>query len=157
MDDWVSVVCKRGHIVRRIIEVAGLEELGPHCANCGAVVYYRCPECSRPLPIIDVGANVPPFCTGCGLPFPWATREQIVYHVQNQLHRADLSDGDRRALQEQLNELLETPADNDVEKRQVRVLERLREIAPGAWGAVSPIVAPLITAWMRQELRLPPA
>ena len=89
--------------------------------------------------------------------FPWATRQDIVYHVQNQLDREDLDEGDRRVLKEQLDELLQNPDNKDVEKRQVKVLRALKDSLPGFYNnVVVPIVTPLITAWMKQEMALPP-
>ena len=157
MDDWVAVVCKRGHPVRRLVEIAALDEVGKYCPDCGAPVYAACPNCSRQLPIIDLGAPPSPFCIACGLPFPWATREQMILHVQNLLDQVDLDPGDRRALQEQLNEMLQNPSDKETEKRQIKVLQRLQEVVPAFYrDVVVPIVVPLATAYMKQEMKLPP-
>lgn len=156
MDEWLAVVCKRGHIATRITEAYRVAELGEYCADCGARLYHQCPSCDRQLPIIDVGADASPFCIACGLPYPWATRKQLVYHVQNQLERVDLDEGDRRALQEQLEELLNAPADNNAEKRQAKVLKKLGDMVPAFYRDVAvPVLTPILTALMKQEMGLP--
>jgi hypothetical protein len=77
-----------------------------------------------------------------------------VYHVQNQLDDAALAEGDRRALQEELNDLLQAPDTQATQKRQVKVLVKLRKRAPTAWKTIEPIVDSLITAWMKAQMGL---
>jgi hypothetical protein len=155
IDGWVAIVCKRGHIATRITEIYTIPEYGKYCQDCGAALYHRCPACARQLPLVNKGAAAPSFCIGCGLPFPWATREDIVYHVQNQLDLQGLEEGDRRLLEDQLKELLKRPEDKDAENRQVKALEKLRDAAPKAWKFAAPILDPLITAWMKSQLGIP--
>lgn len=81
----------------------------------------------------------------------------IVYHIQNQLEeQPDMSEGDRRALLEQLLVLTETPNTGDVESRQVRALTAMRRIAPRAWEMALPALSSILTAEIRR-LGLPPS
>src|SRR5438309_2241460 len=105
-----------------MIYVDAIDSVGKYCPDCGAVLLNHCPNCNRFLQPVAVYGKPAPFCLECGLPFPWASREEIVYHVQNQLDNADLAEGDRRALQEELNDLLHAPDTQETEKRQVNVL-----------------------------------
>jgi hypothetical protein len=73
------------------------------------------------------------------------------------LKQVDVQEGDRRVLREQLNELLQNPDDKEIEKRQVKVLQKLRDSVPGFYkDVVAPILNPLITGWMKNEMGQPP-
>lgn len=36
MDEWIAIVCKRGHIATRIMEAYRFREFGEFCGECGA-------------------------------------------------------------------------------------------------------------------------
>ena len=120
-----------------------------------------CPNCSARLMGIPVGHIVidwkpKDFCYKCGQPYPWATREAIAYHVENMLEEEpDLSDGDRRALREQLDTLRESPADAASEKRQVAAVRFLQKAAPKVWQVAQPIIQVLLTSEAKRQLGLP--
>jgi hypothetical protein len=137
-----------------MIFINEIDAAGKYCADCGAVLLNHCPNCDRFLQPVALYGKPAPFCLECGLPFPWASRQEIVYHVQNQLDNSDLEEGDRRALHEDLNDLLQTPDTQETQKRQVKVLVKLRQGAPVAWRTIAPIVDPLITAWMKAQMGL---
>ena len=97
----------------------------------------------------------PAFCVECGTPFPWASRDAIVYHIENQLEEQDdLTEGDRRSLLGQLRAL--AGADAADQPKQVSALQLLRKLAPKAWDAALPAIQALLTAEMRIKLGLPP-
>jgi hypothetical protein len=102
------------------------------------------------------GAWEPPdFCHSCGSPFPWAPREAIVYHIENQLEEQDsLTEGDRRILLERLRVL--SPETAGDQPKQVAALQYLKKIAPKAWDAALPAIQALLTTEMRVKLGLPP-
>jgi hypothetical protein len=152
-------VCRRGHI-------AGLrdDEYPKFCDRCGAGVYGACPSCGREFYAGMLSMSRPAesyprsFCRHCGQPYPWATREDIVSHVENILaeHR-DLPEGDRRLLADQLESLRQLPEDAPTESLQANALDRLRSLAPKVWESVLPIVTPILTAELKRQLGLPPS
>lgn len=91
MDDWAAAICERGHVAGRVIEVNSfLDEVGKYCQECGASIHGSCPNCFLTLTPLGTQQQIPAFCKQCGLPYPWATREQRVFHVQNVLAKATL-------------------------------------------------------------------
>src|SRR5215470_12868906 len=153
-------LCRRGHVVA-FAESGLFIDLATFCDRCGGAVYSSCPSCCAPFPsgVLTFAQFEYPraFCRRCGLPFPWATREDIVAHVQNVLAEdRDLADGDRRVLAEQLDSLRRVPSDDATLRRQVRALERLRARAPKHWEDILPTLTPILSAEHRRALGLPP-
>jgi len=78
--------------------------------SCGARVLTECPNCSTPLVSINypAGEREPyAFCSGCGEPFHWATREQVVSRIRNLLDLdSSLSNSDRFELIDAIEELV---------------------------------------------------
>lgn len=137
-----------------MIPVEIIDSVGKYCSDCGAVLLNHCPNCNRFLQPVALAGRPAPFCLECGLPLPWASRQEIVFHVQNQLDNSDLAEGDRRALHDELNDLLQAPDTQETQKRQVKVLVKLQQGWPAAWRTIAPIVDPLITAWMKAQMGL---
>lgn len=140
---------------------ATFSNLPKFCDRCGAAIYSACPSCEAPFPsgVLHFTESEYPraFCRGCGQPLPWATREDIVAHIENVLaENRDVAEGDRRLLIEQLDSLRRSPDDNAVQQRQIRALERLRGAAPKLWEGVLPVLTPILTAELRRALGLPP-
>lgn len=160
---YSAAVCERGHVATALLELRDPEDVPKWCPTCGALVHKECLNCNQAIRGDNsgvIGAHWEPdsFCRNCGHPFPWASREAIVYHLENQLkEQPDLSQGDRRALLEQLQALRESPASADVTRRQVRALEALKKAAPAAWQVMLPVAQALLTAEARRQLGLPPA
>ena len=120
------------------------------CPTCGARFPVHVVEWMRPQELVE-------FCGDCSSPYPWASRQAIVHHIQNQLEeQPNLSEGDRRALHEQLDVLTETPGSSDVTRRQIRALTALKEMAPVAWQAAQPAIRDIIEAEVKRRLGLPP-
>ena len=71
----VALVGVNGHVATETIRNSDPDELGGHCAACGAPTIQSCPACSAPSPGSDprfLGAwAAPAFCIRCGAPYPW--------------------------------------------------------------------------------------
>jgi len=128
-----------------------------YCGICGAQVLTQCPSCSTTLLKIKylAGEREPyAFCSGCGEPFPWATREQRVSRIQNLLNLdSTLSDTDRLELIDAIQELV-LPDTPETEKRKVKALELIKSKAPNAYRAAQPILVPLLSAVIQKALGL---
>jgi hypothetical protein len=153
-------LCRRGHVVA-FAESGLFIDLAKFCDRCGAAVYSSCPSCCAPFPsgVLTFTQFEYPraFCRRCGLPFPWATREDIVAHLQNVLAEdRDLAEGDRRVLAEQLDSLRRAPVDAAIQDRQLRALERLRAAGAKHWEDILPVLTPILTAELERALGLPP-
>lgn len=161
MSEYLSAaVCKRGHVESPALELAR-GNLAKRCQQCGARILSSCPSCNahiRGQVLGLIGPYDPPeFCAECGSPYPWSSRQSIVYHIENTLdEESELTEGDRRVLQEQLAALRESPTTQSVEKRQISALESLRDLAPKAWATAKPLVVSIATAEIKQKLGLPP-
>jgi hypothetical protein len=102
------------------------------------------------------GRNPNPFCTGCGQPFPWATRGERIVKLSSYLDFEDgLSAADRLLAEEQITELseLEEEDEPDTINRRVAVAKKLRDLAPGAWVLGQPILQTIISGEVLQHLR----
>ena len=130
----------------------------PHCEDCGAKVFMACPNCQSQIPGplkggFTVRYEPPPFCPYCAHPYPWASREAVVHHIENQLEEDDdLAEGERRKLIAELDSLRADPSDVTTEKRQVAALQFLKRVAPKAWNAAQPAIISLATAYAKKEL-----
>ena len=132
------------------------EKLAPqYCGTCGAQALTQCPSCSTALLKIKylAGEREPyAFCSGCGQPFPWATREQRVSRMQNLLNLdTTLSDSDRLELVDAIQELV-LPDTPETEKRKIKALELFKSKAPNAYRAAQPILMPLLSAVIQKAL-----
>jgi hypothetical protein len=158
---WSAAICRRGHVISRMIEEAATT-VPTYCPECGAAVLQSCPTCQGQIPGAPLNARiiyytVPNFCRWCGAPFPWASRNSIVHHLENQLDREpNLAEGDRRKILDALDALREAPSTDDVEERQTTALRLLKIMAPKAWQVAAPVIQSLTTSLMRQHLGLPP-
>jgi hypothetical protein len=105
-----AAVCKRGHVVEdRLIDpetgqaVTSIDWQGhteyhvapKRCGECGAAIAMKCINCGNGFPggFVDVlgsPSDPQPFCEECGSPLPWATRRNMVWHLQNRLGDDDL-------------------------------------------------------------------
>ena len=153
-------LCRRGHVVA-FAESGLFLDLPKFCDRCGATVYRSCPECCAAFPsgvLTFTQVEYPrSFCGRCGLPFPWATREDIVSHIENVLAEdRDLAEGDRRLLADQLDAVRQPPVDESTESRQARALDRLRSSTPRVWETVLPTLTTILTTELKRQLGLPP-
>jgi len=114
----------------------------PHCGSCGSKVITVCEECSAAIPVPDYLNNIDwpnPFCVGCGTPFPWATREQLIERLYSLIDEDELSPSDRLSVIEEIA-ILSTPEKPENVSERVRAAERFRQLAPVAWGLRQPIL-----------------
>jgi len=160
-DRWSGAVCERGHVESGAIERLD-QEVAPFCDECGANVLTACPSCKGQIlgfyiNSYNIRFEPPQFCRWCASPFPWASRESLVHHLENQLQREPgLAEGDRRKLLDQIAVLRESPADAGVERRQAVALTAIKKLAPKAWDVGAPIIQNLLTSTIRQHMGLPP-
>lgn len=140
------------------------ETVPTFCPKCGADVLQACPTCDGQIPShrIDARAIIkytpPEFCRWCASPLPWASRDSLVHHFENELQREPgLAEGDRRRLLDEIAVLRESPAGAGVEKRQAAALTIVQRMAPKAWEVGAPIIQNLLTATIRQHMGLPTA
>lgn len=157
---YSAAICRRGHVSSEMLERSGTD---PKCVTCGADVLTACPACSKPIRGYEKGSmsaqefKAPEFCTGCGAAFPWASRQAIVWHIENQLgDETGLGEGDRRVLIERLSELTKQPDSEAAERKQAEVLGYLREKAPKAYEAALPSILSIATSVIKVHLGLPP-
>jgi hypothetical protein len=95
----------------------------------------------------------PMFCDGCGEPFPWASRQQRIYHLENLLDEEDIDDATRLLVMEDL-ERLRTSGELD-ERQQLEAWQRIKARAPGLLaGAAGKITTTLLTAYLKDKLGL---
>jgi len=81
----------------------------------------------------------------------------MAHHIENLLEREPgLEEGDRRKLRAQLAELRKPIQSDADEKRVVGVLRTLQQVAPRVFDAAMPVIQAIATAYIRQELKLPP-
>ena len=59
----------------------------------------------------------PSFCDGCGAAYPWATREERIYELENLLDEQDIDDADRVVVSDNLRRLREEEALSEKEER----------------------------------------
>ena len=179
-----SAVCEQGHIISdevvdaksRVLAAASRdpyvwspdvpsrrggttpEMLVPHyCGSCGARVLTECPKCSTPLLSIKylAGEREPyAFCSGCGEPFHWATREQVVSRIRNLLDLdSSLSKSDRFELIDAIQELV-LPDTPEAEAPKIRAVELIKSKAPNAFRAAQPILISLMSSALQKVLGL---
>ncbi|MGI8516347.1 MAG: DUF2321 domain-containing protein [Acidimicrobiia bacterium] len=126
-------ICKRGHRAGRS---------DSKCIECGANVLLACPNCETSIRggkkhvSMMLGDMVsyregdyvrPAFCHSCGSLFPWASRKELIYLLQNQLDDEKMPDADRLQVREQLIAL--EPPDLD-EAEQIRRWSKIKALAP---------------------------
>ncbi len=147
-----AAVCERGHVVGSL--VMDWDEVEPHCPKCGAPVLRNCPHCGGKISAFGSAKKPPEFCSICAKPFPWATREALVYHIQNQLKYQDgLTAADGEVLQGELKKLLEVPNESAKETAQAKIVKGLRDKAPKAYELAKPAIEELLTTAMKVWLK----
>lgn len=148
-----ATVCRRRHEHDLSLETYPGTELG-FCATCGANLLSACPSCGKRLRGTSRTVTPRPgrspayetyrwgFCDGCGEPYPWANREELISQLQNILDQEEaVSDHDRLAIMEDLDRLkvLEPGEDARTERRLLATVKR------GAPGFTRGLAAELLT------------
>jgi Uncharacterized protein conserved in bacteria (DUF2321) len=131
-----------------------------HCGRCGRPVLRTCPSCDAfilgaYLSLRPDDLNLPEsFCWECGKPYPWATREERIGKLYDEIDHEDLDEANLLTVYEQLA-VLSAPVDDEVtDDDRVRAGRGLRDLAPKAWEAGLPIFQSLLTAEVKRRLGL---
>jgi len=155
-------VCRRGHVQENSLAVAPATDGLGFCPDCGASITARCGACGIRIRgeyytpgVALIGFEFKPakFCDGCGEPYPWATRQDRIYQLENLLDEEEIDDYTKLLVREDLERLRESPdLDQDA---QLAVWQRVRGRAPGllAGGAWN-IAQGLLNAYVQQKLGL---
>jgi hypothetical protein len=160
-----ATVCRRGHPKDSDLRAPPAAEALGFCPQCGASILARCPTCSIRIrgeyyvpDVIAVGFEYSPskFCDGCGEPYPWATRQDRIYQLENLLDEEDIDDSTKLLVREDLERLRSAGASLD-DEAQLVLWRRIKDRAPGLLtGAAWNIGQSLLSAFLRQKLGLPP-
>jgi hypothetical protein len=145
-----ATVCGQRHEHSVVGEGYPGDDLG-FCGKCGAEVLSACPSCGTRLRGIEWSMTPPPgrkptyeiyewsFCDGCGSPYPWAGREELISHLINLLASQDISDHDRLIVAEHLRQLQKmTPGGDQRGERQS--WQMIRKYAPGLIKAAPSVI-----------------
>jgi hypothetical protein len=95
----------------------------------------------------------PSFCDGCGAAFPWATREERIYELENLLDEEDVDEADRVVVQDAL-ERLRSKELSEKEERQAWETIKQRGGAAITSGPVQRVLEGLVSAALRANLGL---
>jgi hypothetical protein len=104
--------------------------------------------------VIGVSAGSrPSFCDGCGSAFPWATREERIFELENLLDEEDIEEADRVVIQDQLQRLSNAELTEKDERQAWSVIGRR---AGGALKSppVTRVLEGLVTAAVRHQLNI---
>ena len=131
--------------------------LPARCPKCGAVVLTQCAACNAPIRGLSTGGyttfKLSDFCTNCGTPHPWASRQARLYELENVLEDNDnLSDADRLTVREQLEALRANPDEDEAE--QVKRWERIKKVAPSLTDAGRQILVSVANTAIQKQLGL---
>lgn len=161
-----AAVCKKGHVVSRDVidppkrlvshgRGGGSAVQGWFYGECGASVVTTC-KCGTAVPNPDIRRkqNDPnAFCIGCGEPFPWASREQLIGKLYGLLDFEEgLSPADRLEVVEAIAVLSE-PEDPRTVPMRARAAAKIRQLAPGAWKMAQPILTSVLSDEVQQALQ----
>jgi hypothetical protein len=122
--------------------------VGPPCPNCDLRI-----RGDHHIPgVIAVSAESrPSFCDGCGSAFPWATREERIYELENLLDEESIEEADRVVIQDQLRRLSDAALTEKDERQAWSVIGR-RAGAALKNPSVVRVLEGLVTAGLRNQL-----
>ncbi|GAB3164907.1 hypothetical protein GCM10027059_21740 [Myceligenerans halotolerans] len=161
-----AAVCRRGHVETDCLELEPEPEavrsaVVHNCSRCGATILTACRECgqrirgrwSNPLAVACTSYSLPSFCDGCGAAFPWVTRVERIYELENLLEQEDILEADRAVIQNHLARLrADSLSVRDEEKLWKAVTARLAGKVLS--GPVLRIVEGVAGAAVRAQLNL---
>lgn len=142
-----SAICTRGHQFSTRLEPRKPEFIPDRCATCGKEILVKCPECHSRIRGNMTGNGYydfneipnPGFCDMCGGLFPWASRAERIYELENRLEAEDIDDEDRKVINAELDKLINPDL---TEEEQHRIWTKVSEKAGQALR--SPKVTQLI-------------
>lgn len=153
-----AAICRRGHVETSDISLQS--EVPDRCITCGSTVITECGACShriRGLYLVESmwgtsgTFSKPSFCDKCGAPHPWADRQARIYELQNILDEHDLDEGNRLAVREQLEALINPDLD---EQDQIERWSRIRKLAPAFMTSGQKIAESVMTAAIKAQMGL---
>ena len=144
-----SAICKRGHSFSTRLEPGKPEFVPDRCITCGQETLVKCPNCSFRIRGNKTGkgyfdfddAPNPGFCDICGEIFPWATRTERIYELENRLDQESIDPEDRAAIAIELGKLLNLEL---TEEEQKSIWLRISEKA--GQSLRSPRIADLVAS-----------
>jgi hypothetical protein len=131
------------------------------CGQCGARVLQMCVSCDAPLLgalVSDLGERIrlhqpESFCWECGKAYPWATREERIGKLYDEIDHEEMDEATELAVREQIA-VLSAPVDDETDERRGQALERLKRLAPKMYEAALPILQGLVTAGVKKKFDL---
>lgn len=157
-----AAVCRRGHVETAYIDP------NPHplgiadkCSACGARILVCCPQCELRIRgdffapgVIGFASDPrPSFCDGCGSAFPWATRQERIYELENLLDEQDIDEADKVVIQDALAQL-QTASLSERDERQAWTTVARRAGKALGTGPIQRVLEGLVSAAIRQQLGL---
>jgi hypothetical protein len=156
-----AAICRRGHVETWYIRpYEQSDRPADMCPRCGARVLTACPACGLRIrgdyfvPGVLGGATPDrsSFCDGCGTAFPWATREERIYELENLLDdEPDIDEADRAVISEHLRQL-QNAAISERDERAAWSAIKQRAGTAIASAPVQRIVEGLVSAALRHQL-----
>jgi hypothetical protein len=132
-----------------------------YCGRCGSAVIQACSTCDASL----LGAvrtgwgeyagldRPDSFCWQCGKAYPWATREERIGKLYDEIDHEDLDEATLLAVREGIA-VLSAPVDEETDERRGQALERLKRLAPKMYEAALPAIQGLVTAGVKKKFDL---
>lgn len=151
-DRFTAAVCRRGHATSWAVE-RDASPAPDHCPECGARVLTDCPACGERIQgsLTRVAAPyAPPVFCACGSPFPWASEQAVIYHLENQLEEEpDLAESDRRELEAHLRILSNH---DESAKKRATAYAFIEKTVPKVWAVAEPALRIFLTSEVQQHL-----
>lgn len=167
---YSGAACRSGHLIAtRVVDVGMRQAVSgwgqnpdgvpTFCPRCGSKVVLACEDCGtllRGFPALKHESDPDQFCHGCGVPYPWTARDEMVRQLEDHLLNEQLEPNERLEAREALDTLTASADEVDDEARE-RAADRLRRLASQAWLTwATPVLRTVVTAELMRRLGLPP-
>lgn len=127
-----SAICVRGHQFSTRLDPKELASTPSKCTTCGKEILVKCPNCNLRIQGHETGNGYydyaeipnPGFCDGCGNAFPWVTRLERIYELENLLDSDDIDPADKIVIGEQLAKLQKPDVSTE---DQTKILQVIKE------------------------------